>query len=98
MSPETVLAMRKAAALAFAVPGLDVDISSGGDLIARVQRRFDWARVSPTTTLLAPCAFRSAVGRLIADGTSDRALFLGHAATVIEQLRLAGWEFRRADD
>lgn len=77
MNPETVLAMRKAAALSFAVPGLEVDISSGGQLIARIGRRFDCPHVPATTTLLTPCVFHDAVGRMLMAGNVERAMFLG---------------------
>jgi hypothetical protein len=78
MSPGALVAMRKAAALAFAIPGMELDIATGNELVARVERRFEGANVPLGTTLLSPCAFRAAVGRATAHTRSGgRALFLG---------------------
>lgn len=80
MTPMMLISMRKAAALAFAVPGMEVDIANGNELIARVERRFEGADVPLGTTLLSPCAFRAAVGRAAAHmGSGGRALFFGLA-------------------
>ena len=85
MTPLGLLAMRKAAALAFAVPGMEVDIAHGDRLVCRVERRVDGhvdAGVpAGVATLLSPCAFRSAVGRAhVHARNGGTALFLGLGA------------------
>ena len=80
-----LVSMRKAAALAFAVPGLEVDVRCAGELVARAHRRGDQATASDTgataMTTLCPAAFRAAVARLV-DGHGEHAAFLGpHSAT-----------------
>ncbi|MCU1394268.1 MAG: hypothetical protein JWM34_2696 [Ilumatobacteraceae bacterium] len=82
-----LVAMRKAAALAFAIPGMEIDIANGRELVARIERRFDGAHVPLGTTLLSPCAFRAAVGRATAHTRGGgRALFLGLAPDIDLQL------------
>jgi hypothetical protein len=67
LSSTMLVSMRKAAALAFAVPGLEVDVRCAGELVA--------------TTGLCPGAFRAAVGRLV-NGRGEQSALLGpHAAT-----------------
>ena len=83
MTPLGLLAMRKAAALAFAVPGVEIDVTHRGTIIARVERRFDGADLALAATLLSPCAFRAAVGRAHAHATGGgTAMFLGLGADV----------------
>src|SRR5262245_29666678 len=78
MNPAGLAAMRKAAALAFAVPGLEVDVVHEGRTVARIERRFAADTVPNWTTLLSPCAFRMAVGRATAHCASGgKAVFLG---------------------
>ena len=62
-----LVSMRKAAALAFAVPGLEVDVRRAGELVA--------------TTGQCPGAFRAAVGRLVSGRGEQSALLGPHAAT-----------------
>jgi len=63
-----LVSMRKAAALAFAVPGLEVDIRTGAELVARVHRRRDHplGTVAPSAIGLCPGAFRTAIGNIVA--------------------------------
>lgn len=82
MTPLALGAMRKAAALAFAVPGLEVDVVHDGALVARIERRFDGNDVPASTTLLSPCVFRSAVGGAVHHVEhGGSAVFLGLDAT-----------------
>ena len=78
--PPALIAMRKAAALAFAVPGVEIDLRSAGELVARVHRRGGRATDTSTAGVLCPAAFRSAVGRLVS-GQSEHAEFLAQRAT-----------------
>jgi len=66
-----LVALRKAATLAFAVPGLEVDVRSAGELVARADRRGDHC----------PGAFRAAVGRLLNGRGDQRVCFAAHAST-----------------
>ena len=80
MTPFGLLAMRKAAGLAFAVPGMEIDIVHHGRIVARVQRCFDGSDIALDTTLLSPCAFRAAVGRAHTHASEGgTAVFLGLA-------------------
>ena len=81
MTPLGMVSMRKAAAMAFAIPGLEVDIAHDGAIVARVERRFDASHLPLATTLLSPCAFRSCVGRATAHTRGGgTVLFLGLGA------------------
>lgn len=87
MTPLGLLAMRKAAALAFAVPGMEVDVIHRGHVVARVERRFDGGDLSLETTLLSPCAFRAAVGRAHVHASGGgTAVFLGLGVDTDPQL------------
>lgn len=78
MTPLGLLAMRKAAALAFAVPGMELDLIHHGQVVARVDRRCDGRNLALNTTLLSPCAFRAAVGQAHVHANSGgTAVFIG---------------------
>src|SRR5262245_24048267 len=82
--------MRKAAALAFAVPGLEVDVVHDGETIARIDRRFAADAVARSITLLSPCAFRVAVGRATTHcEQGGAAIFLGLPPDAEPELRYA---------
>jgi len=72
--------MRKAAALAFAVPGLEVDVRSAGEVVARVRRTMGDRNHAGTydsddtddacPAIVCPAAFRSAVGQALTGRTT----------------------------
>ena len=76
MGPEAIVSMRKAAALAFAVPGLEIDILAGAELVARVHRR-PTEVVGPGPARLCPSAFRAVIGSALAGNHGDGICLLG---------------------